>query len=210
MSIYDDDELGNLDVVRFETQLGTNKIRFRTPGGKGCTVTLDMGDGRPREFDERKGPGISGAFRVSKGAGLASGTLTIEYFAEDADERDRLRAEHDDFLEMVGSPGVGNPERTFVINHPMLMMMKPPMTECVFLNDPPTPHDRVTGKDTCVWKIKESRKQAPTISSTTAPGGATREGQSVDKYEAEQQAKLAENGDLMDQVRLLNGGGATP
>jgi len=206
MSIYDDDELGNLDVVRFETQLGTNKIRFRTPGGKGCTVTLDMGDGRPREFDERKGPGISGAFLVSKGAGLASGTLTIEYFAEDADERDRLRAEHDDFLEMVGSPGVGNPERTFVINHPMLMMMKPPMTECVFLNDPPTPHDRVTGKDTCVWKIKESRKQAPALSSTTAPGGATREGQSVDKYEAEQQAKLAE----FDALAAQAGIGVTP
>lgn len=206
MSIYDDDELSNLDVVRFETQLGTSKVRFRTPGGKGCTVTLDMGDGRPREFDERKGPGISGAFLVSKGAGLASGTLTIEYFAEDANERDRLRAEHDDFLEMVGSPGVGNPERTFIINHPMLMMMKPPMTECVFLNDPPTPHDKVTGKDTCVWKIKESRKQAPTLSSTTAPGGATREGQSVDKYEAEQQAKLAE----FDALATQAGIGATP
>lgn len=206
MSIYDDDELDNLDVVRFETQLGTSKVRFRTPGGKGCTVTLDMGDGRPREFDERKGPGISGAFLVSKGAGLASGTLTIEYFAGDANERDRLRAEHDDFLEMVGSPGVGNPERTFIINHPMLMMMKPPMTECVFLNDPPTPHDRVTGKDTCVWKIKESRKQAPTLSSTTAPGGATREGQSVDKYEAEQQAKLAE----FDALATQAGIGATP
>jgi len=210
MSIYDDDELGNLDVVRFETQLGTSKIRFRTPGGKGCTVTLDMGDGRPREWDERKGPGTSGAFLVPKGPGLASGTITIEYFAEDANERDRLRAEHDDFLEMVGSPSVGDPERIFVINHPMLMTMKPPMTECVFLNDPPTPHDRVTGKDTCVWKIKESRKQAPTLSSTTAPGGATREGQSVEKYEAEYDARLAENGDLMDQVRQLNGGGATP
>lgn len=203
MSIYDDDELGNLDVVRFETQLGTNKIRFRTPGGKGCTVTLDMGDGRPREFDERKGPGISGAFLVSKGAGLASGTLTIEYFAEDADERDRLRAEHDDFLEMVGSPGVGNPERTFVINHPMLMMMKPPMTECVFLNDPPTPHDRVTGKDTCVWKIKESRKQAPTLSSTTAPGGATREGQSVDKYDAQFKERTDTYDGLITQIEAL-------
>lgn len=203
MSIYDDDELGNLDVVRFETQLGTNKIRFRTPGGKGCTVTLDMGDGRPREFDERKGPGISGAFLVSKGAGLASGTLTIEYFAEDANERDRLRAEHDDFLEMVGSPGVGNPERTFVINHPMLMMMKPPMTECVFLNDPPTPHDRVTGKDTCVWKIKESRKQAPTLSSTTAPGGATREGQSMDKYDAQFKERTNTYDGLITQIEAL-------
>jgi hypothetical protein len=32
----------------------------------------------------------------------------------------------------------------------------------------------------------------------------------VDKYEAEHAAKLAENGDLMDQVRQLNGGGVTP
>jgi len=82
MSIYDDDELGNLDVVRFETQLGTSKVRFRTPSPPGCTVTLDLGDGRPREWDERKGPGTSGAFLVPKGPGLASGTITIEYFAE--------------------------------------------------------------------------------------------------------------------------------
>ena len=206
MSIYDDDELGNLDVVRFETQLGTSKIRFRTPSPPGCTVTLDLGEGRPREWDERKGPGMSGAFLAPKGAGLASGTLTIEYFSEDADERERLRAEHNDFLEMVGSPGQGNPEKKFIINHPMAMMMTPPMTECVFLNDPPTLHDKVTGKDTCVWKIKESRKQAPTLSSTTAPGGATREGQSVDKYEAEQQAKLAE----FDALAAQAGIGATP
>ena len=46
MSIYDDDELGNLDVVRFETQLWTSKIRFRTPSPPGCTVTLDLGGGR--------------------------------------------------------------------------------------------------------------------------------------------------------------------
>ena len=111
MSIYDD-ELGNLDVVRFETQLGTSKVRFRTPSPHGCTVTLDLGDGRPREWDERKGPGTSGAFLVPKGPGLASGTITIEYFAEDANERDRLRAEHDDFLEMVGSPIPAIPKRS--------------------------------------------------------------------------------------------------
>ena len=38
------------------------------------------------------------------------------------------------------------------------------------LNDPVTTHDKVTGKDTCVWKIKESRKQAPTLSSTNGSG----------------------------------------
>jgi hypothetical protein len=206
MSIYDDDELGNLNVVRFETQLGTSKVRFRTPAPPGCKVTLDLGEGRPREWDERKGPGMSGAFLAPKGPGLASGTLTIEYFAEDANERERLRAEHNDFLEMVGSPIPGNPEKKFIINHPMCMMMSPPMTECVFLNDPPSPHDDTTGKDTCVWKIKESRKQAPTISSTTAPGGATREGQSIDKYEAEQQAKLAEYESLAAEAGLSSAG----
>jgi hypothetical protein len=202
VSIYDDDELDNLNVVRFATQLGTSTIRFRTPNGPGVKVTLDLGEGRPREWDERKGPGMSGAFLVPKGAGLVSGTLTIEYCAESADDRERLRAEHNDFLEMVGSPGQGNPEKKFVINHPTAMLMAPPMVECVFLNDPPTPHDEVTGKDTCVWKIKESRKQAPALSSTTAPGGATREGRSVDKYEAEQKVKLAEYEDLASQAGL--------
>ena len=206
MSIYDDDELSNLDVVRFETQLGTSKVRFRSPSPPGCIVTLELGDGRPREWEERKGPGMSGAFLAPKGPGLASGTITIEYVAEDASERERLRAEHNDFLEMTGSPTPGSPEKKFIINHPTCMMMTPPMTECVFLNDPVTTHDRVTGKDTCVWKIKESRKQAPTLSSTTAPGGATREGQSVDKYEAEQQAKLAE----FDALATQAGIGATP
>lgn len=206
MSIYDDDELDNLNVVRLETQLGTTKTRFRTPAPPGCKVILDLGEGRPREWDERKGPGMSGAFLVPKGPGLASGTLTIEYFAENADERERLRAEHNDFSEMVASAKPGDPEKRFVINHPLLMAMTPPVTECVFLNDPPLVHDDVTGKDTCVWKFKESRKQAPTISSTTAPGGATREGQSIDKYEAEQQAKLAEYEVLAAQAGL----GGTP
>ena len=133
MSIYDDDELGNLDVVRFETQLGTSKIRFRTPSPPGCTVTLELGDGRPREWDERKKARAPPArFWCPKDPALASGTITIEYFAEDANERDRLRAEHDDFLEMVGSPIPGNPEKKFIINHPACMMMTPPMTECVF------------------------------------------------------------------------------
>ena len=57
-----------------------------------------------------------------------------------------------------------------------------------------------------LFRSKESRKQAPTLSSTTAPGGATREGQSVDKYEAEQQAKLAE----FDALAAQAGIGATP
>lgn len=207
MSIYEDDELSNLNVVRFETQLGTSKVRFRTPKGPGCKVTLDLGEGRPREWEERKGPGMSGASLVPKGPGLVSGTLTIEYFAEDAAERERLRLEHNDFLEMVGSPKPGDLEKRFIINHPMCMAMSPPMTECVFQNDPPTVHDEVTGKDTCVWKIKESRKQAPTLSSTTTPGGATREGQSIDKYEAEQQQKLAEYDDLAQQAGLASANG---
>jgi hypothetical protein len=206
MSIYDDDELGNLNVVRFETTIGTTPIRFRTPAPPGCKVTLDLGEGRPREWDERKGPGTSGAFLVPKGPGLASGTLTIEYFPDTSTDRERLRQEHNDFLEMVGSPIPGNPEKKFIINHPTCMMMSPPMTECVFMNDPQTVHDDVSGKDTTVWKIKESRKQAPTLSSTTAPGAATREGQSIDKYEAEQQTKLAE----YEQLAAQAGFGGSP
>ncbi len=202
MSIYDDDELGGLDVVRFETQLGTSKIRFRTPAPPGVEVTLEIMP-RPRGWDERKGPGTSGAFLVATGTGLATAKLKIQYCATNADDRERLRAEHADFLEMTGSPTPGSPEKKFIINHPTAMLMSPPFVECVFLTDPPTPHDKFTGTDSVEWDIKESRKQLPTISSTTAPGGATREGQAIDEHEAEQKVKLAEYEDLSDQVKAL-------
>jgi hypothetical protein len=199
MSIYDDDELTNLDVVRFETQVGTTKLRFRTPSPPGCKVKLDI-EPRPRNWDERKGPGTSGAFLVPQGPGLATATLTIEYAPSDLVERERLRAEHSDFLEIVGSPPPGSPEKKFIINHPSLMMMSPPFVECVFLDDPPTPHDENTQSDRVVFKLKESRKQAPTLSSTTAPGGATREGQSQDQYDVQIQERKNELIDLSAQA----------
>lgn len=201
MSIYDDDELGSLDVVRFETQLGTSKIRFRTPAPPGVKIKLEISP-RPRGWDERKGPGTSGAFLVPTGTGLATAKLKIQYCASNAVDRERLRAEHNEFLEMVGSPTPGSPEKKFIINHPTAMMMAPPFVECVFTSDPPTPHDEFTGSDSIEFDIKESRKQAPTISSTTAPGGATREGQSVDEYEAKQVEKLGEFNDLAKQAGL--------
>ena len=202
MSIYDDDELANLDVVRFETQVGTSKIRFRTPSPPGVKTTLEI-TARPRGWDERKGPGTSGAFLVATGTGLAAAELEIQYCATNSDGRKRRRAEHNDFLEMTGSPPPGSPEKKFIINHPTAMLMSPPFVECVFLTDPPTPHDEFTGTDSVEFDIKESRKQAPTMSSTTAPGGATREGQSVDQYEAEQKAKAAELETLMTEARAL-------
>lgn len=205
MSIYDDDELGNYNIVRFETQVGTSKVRFRTPKGPGCKVTIDLGEGRPREWDERKGPGMTGAFIVPKGAGLVKGTITIEYFAEAGPERERLRFEHNDFLEMTGSPKQGDMEKRFVINHPECMLITPPMTECVFQNDPVTKHDEITGKDTVVFKIMESRKQAPALTSTTAPGAATREGQAQDKYDAELAKRTSEYDANMAEIAQLNG-----
>jgi len=200
MSIYDDDELGGLDVVRFETQIGTSKIRFRTPAPPGVEVTLEISP-RPRGWDERKGPGTSGAFLVATGTGLATAKLKIQYCATTAEDRERLRAEHSDFLEMTGSPTPGSPEKKFIINHPTAMLMSPPFVECVFMTDPPTPHDKFTGTDSVEFELKESRKQAPTISSTTAPGGATREGQSIDKYEAEQKEKATELDALITEAR---------
>lgn len=202
MSIYDDDELNSIDVVRFETQVGTTKLRFRTPSPPGCKVTLVIKP-RPRNWDERKGPGTSGAFLVPQGPGLATATLTIEYVATDLAERERLRAEHNDFLEITGSPPPGSPEKKFVINHPTAMMMSPPFTECVFLDDPPTPHDESTQSDKVTFELKESRKQAPTLSSTTAPGGATREGQSQDQYADEKRVRREQLGELVTEARAL-------
>jgi hypothetical protein len=74
----------------------------------------------------------------------------------------------------------------------MAIAMQPPFVECVFLGDPPLVHDKTTDEDSIEFELKESRKQAPTISSTTAPGGATREGQSIDAHEAEKKEKLAQ------------------
>jgi hypothetical protein len=202
VSIYDDDELGGLDVVRFETQIGTSKIRFRTPSPPGVEVTLEITP-RPRGWDERKGPGTSGAFLVATGTGLATAKLKIQYCATTLEDRERLRAEHADFLEMTGSPTPGSPEKKFVINQPPAMLMSPPFVECVFMTDPPTPHDKFTGTDSIEFELKESRKQAPTISSTTAPGGATREGQSIDEFEFKQKEKLAEYEDLAAQAGLV-------
>lgn len=169
-----------MNLCRFETQVGTLKVRFRTPSGPGAKVTLDISP-RPRNWDERKGPGQSGAFLVPQGPGLATMKLTIEYNAEGLTERTRLRAEHDDFVAMVGSPGAGTPDKKFILNHPAAMAMSPPITECVFLNDPPLIHDEETGTDTIVFELKESRKQLPTLTSTTAPGGNTAEGQALDE-----------------------------
>lgn len=200
MSIYDADELDNLNVCRFETQIGMQRVRFTTPRGK-VKVTLDLGDGRPREWEERKGPGLSGATLVSKGAGLCSGTLTIEYFPDTEAEREQLRLDRESFAAMVGSPPQGSPDKVFTINHPLPMSLSTPMTACVFLNDSPLKHDENKDLDTDVFKIKEQRKQLPAISATTAPGGATREGQSMDLHEAEKKEKLAELEVLIVEVK---------
>lgn len=202
MSIFDADELGNMNVCRFETQLGAARVRFTTPRGK-CKATLDLGEGRPREWEERKGPGLSGATLVSKGAGLCSGTLTIEYFPDTEAERALLRLDRDSFVAMVGSPAQGSPDKVFTINHPVAMSLSTPMTACVFLNDSPLKHDENKQLGTDVFKIKEFRKQLPTISSTTAPGGATREGQSIDLHEAEKKERLGELEGLSAELKAL-------
>ena len=178
-------------MVRFETQLGTSKIRFRTPSPPGCTVTLDLGDGRPREWDERKARAPPARFWCPKGPvwqaeRSRSNTSPKMPTSETGFERNT----------MIFSKWSGRLSRAILkevyYQSPRVHDDDAANDRMRVLNDPVTTHDKVTGKDTCVWKIKESRKQAPTLSSTTAPGGATREGQSVDKYEAEHAAKLAE------------------
>jgi hypothetical protein len=208
MSIYDDDELSGLDAVRFETQIGTSKVRFRTPKPPGVKVTLEISP-RPRGWDERKGPGQSGAFLVPTGTGLATAKLKITYCATTAADRERLRVEHNEFLDIVGSPVPGNPEKRFIINHPTAMLMSPPFTECVFLGDPPTPHDEFSGTDSIEFEIKESRKQQPTLTSTTAPGGNTAEGQAKDELAELVAARGTELQNLANQAGFTNGGGAT-
>lgn len=201
MSIYDSDELENMNVVRFETQIGTRKVRFTTPRGK-CKATLDLGEGRPREWEERKGPGLSGATLVSKGAGLTTGTITIEYFPDTEEERKLLRLDRESFAAMVGSPPQGSPDKAFTINHPIAMSMSTPMVACVFLNDPPIKHDDVIDLCTDVFKIKEFRKQLPTLSATTAPGGASPDGQAKDALDIELSAKSTELGNLSVEAGL--------
>jgi len=204
MSIYDDDEIEDFNVVRFTTTRSLKPVRFTTPKTKGVKVTLDLGKGRPREWQERKGFGVSGAFLASRGPGLATGTLTIEYHADTAEDRALMRLERDEFAAIVGSPTPGDQEKVFIINHPTCMSLQPiPMTACVFLNDPPLEHDEIQNGDKDVYEIKEWRKQAPTLTATTAPGGDTAEGQAKDEYAAKLANRAAEFDRLAGEASAL-------
>lgn len=129
----------------------------RTPG-----IAEVQGFHSPRQWDERKGYGLSGATLRYRGIGLAKGKLIIRLTTE------QDWADWHDFAPVVKRPPVGERAHALDISHPLLEQLD---IRAVVVEDvgQPTQDDR--GTWTIVIELKEYRK--PVVQLSTPDGAAT-------------------------------------
>jgi hypothetical protein len=114
----------------------------------------------PRNFDERRGYGLTGATVVFRGIGLASGKLIIRLLsAEDWSDWEGFRT-------LVQRPLLGERARPFEIQHPILEDLG---VIAVVVTDVKQPTQTGNGEWTIEIDLKEYRRPTPAISRPEGP-----------------------------------------
>lgn len=177
MSFWNEKELAELDYVEITTTLGSAPLTVRSPGI--CTIT---GDGVPREWQVRKGFGLSGATQAFTGLGLADFDIVLRLVT--AKDRE-LFALFDAACE-PSQPGA--PERVYRIKNPRLSIRG--IVNMVFLNAPIL-RDMADGSETATYHCRQHRKPLPTLTSPSAAGEATAGGTQLSKFQDQMAERLA-------------------
>jgi hypothetical protein len=181
MSIFDADELELLDYVTIRTTDQGQPVTITTPNGEGTKTRLLGADGRPLNWEERNGAGITGATQSYRGKGLVKFSIEITMAAQNEENRVAMRAAFEFWDQIVEAAPPGQPAKVYEINHPILALRG--VTNCIFLNEPLIEHDDVTNSDKATYNCREWRRGVSTLSATTSPGAATAEGKVIDELE---------------------------
>lgn len=129
----------------------------RTPG-----IAEVQGFRSPRNWDERRGYGLSGATLRFRGVGLASGKLIIRLTTE------QDWADWEAFAPVVKRPPVGERAHALDISHPILEQLD---IRAVVVTDVAQPEQDDKGVWTITIELKEYRR--PVIQLSTPDGAAT-------------------------------------
>lgn len=176
MSFWTPEELSRLDFVTVKTTVGGVEISADSPGV--CELS---GDGIPRNWQTREGFGLVGMTQAFRGLGLAEFQIELRLWET---EHRALFTVFDKLIE-PSPPGV--PERVYKIEHPVLALRG--ITQCTFLNAPFVKHG-TDGAETVIYKCRQWRKPLPTLTTATAPGAGSAEGNAFDAWDQRRREHL--------------------
>jgi hypothetical protein len=167
---------------------GSEQAQFaKSPG-----LAKVRGAGTPRNWDVQKGYGISGAFCVYTGAGLAEFSIDVFLWLNSH------WPEWDNFAKLLEKPTKAVRPRALSITHPLLT--KPPIriTQAVVKDVSQFEYNESTQLWACEIKFLQFKAPAPILSKPKAsiPGGAPATPTAQDEYEK----KILQ---MMDQVKNL-------